>query len=107
MSGLLARDAAALPGRDLPALRQPPTASPSGCGSTLTVNEFTRDALGRAARLDVFGEQGTGSPYVHVADAARAIALVVDAPAARVAGDRVRTSCHSAENYRRARSESS
>jgi nucleoside-diphosphate-sugar epimerase len=64
----------------------------------LTVNEFTRDMWdGRA--LDVFGEQ-FWRPYVHVADAARAIAMVLAAPREQVAG-RVFNVGHSDENYRK------
>jgi nucleoside-diphosphate-sugar epimerase len=44
----------------------------------LTVNEFTMEMLTRE-RLKVFGEQ-FWRPYVHVADAARAIALVLASP---------------------------
>jgi nucleoside-diphosphate-sugar epimerase len=50
----------------------------------LTVNEFTRDAFARG-ELVVYGEQ-FWRPYVHVRDAARAIALVLGAPAGAVAG---------------------
>ena len=53
----------------------------------LTVNEFTRD-LWDGRRLEVYGEQ-FWRPYVHVADAARALATVLDAPAERVAGTRL------------------
>jgi nucleoside-diphosphate-sugar epimerase len=64
----------------------------------LTVNEFTRDLWdGRA--LDVYGEQ-FWRPYVHVADAARAIATVLTAPVERVAG-RVFNVGHTDENYRK------
>ena len=45
----------------------------------LTVNEFTRD-LWDGRTLDVYGEQ-FWRPYVHVGDAARALALVLAAPA--------------------------
>lgn len=44
----------------------------------LTVNEFTLEMVGRG-RLVVFGEQ-FWRPYVHVADAARAIAAVLESP---------------------------
>ena len=44
----------------------------------LTVNEFTRDVAVKGELL-VYGEQ-FWRPYVHVRDAARAIALVLDAP---------------------------
>jgi nucleoside-diphosphate-sugar epimerase len=64
----------------------------------LTVNEFTRD-LWAERPLEVFGEQ-FWRPYVHVADAARAIRTVVDAPAADVAGE-VYNVGHSDENYRK------
>ena len=45
----------------------------------LTVNEFTRD-LWAGPPLEVFGEQ-FWRPYVHVRDAARAVRLVLEAPA--------------------------
>jgi nucleoside-diphosphate-sugar epimerase len=64
----------------------------------LTVNEFTRDLWGDRA-LEVFGER-FWRPYVHVRDAARAIRLVLDAPAARVAGD-VFNVGRDGENYRK------
>jgi nucleoside-diphosphate-sugar epimerase len=64
----------------------------------LTVNEFTRD-LWDGRTLDVFGEQ-FWRPYVHVADAARAIALVLRTPAERVRGA-VFNVGHSDENYRK------
>ena len=64
----------------------------------LTVNEFTRD-LWDARRLEVYGEQ-FWRPYVHVADAARALATVLAAPPERVAG-RVFNVGHSDENYRK------
>ena len=51
----------------------------------LTVNEFTRD-LWAGRKLEVFGEQ-FWRPYVHVRDAARAVALVLDAPRRTVAGE--------------------
>ena len=61
----------------------------------LTVNEFTRD-LWDGRTLDVYGEQ-FWRPYVHVADAARAIALVLTAnPESRVFNVG-----HSDENYRK------
>jgi nucleoside-diphosphate-sugar epimerase len=50
----------------------------------LTVNEFTMEMLTKK-QLKVFGEQ-FWRPYVHVRDAARAIQLVLSAPAAKVAG---------------------
>lgn len=51
----------------------------------LTVNEFARDALLSGA-LVVYGEQ-FWRPYVHVRDAARAAAAVLDAPVGDVAGE--------------------
>jgi nucleoside-diphosphate-sugar epimerase len=51
----------------------------------LTVNEFTRDALLKG-ELVVYGEQ-FWRPYVHVRDAARAVAAVLDAPPDVVAGE--------------------
>jgi len=62
----------------------------------LTVNEFTRD-LWAGRRLEVFGEQ-FWRPYVHVADAARGVALVLSQPAEAVEG-RVFNVGHSDENY--------
>ncbi|MGZ8414609.1 MAG: NAD-dependent epimerase/dehydratase family protein [Gemmatirosa sp.] len=50
----------------------------------LTVNEFTLAALTQG-RLQVYGEQ-FWRPYVHVVDVARAVAAVLEAPRARVAG---------------------
>ncbi len=50
----------------------------------LTVNEFTMEML-TAKRLTVFGEK-FWRPYIHVRDAARAIGMVVEAPASRVHG---------------------
>jgi nucleoside-diphosphate-sugar epimerase len=64
----------------------------------LTVNEFTRD-LWAGRPLDVFGEQ-FWRPYVHVADTARAVALVLSADSAHVAGQ-VFNVGHSEENYRK------
>jgi nucleoside-diphosphate-sugar epimerase len=64
----------------------------------LTVNEFTRD-LWAGRTLDVFGEQ-FWRPYVHVADAARAIAMVLAAPTGQVSGH-VFNVGHSDENYRK------
>jgi nucleoside-diphosphate-sugar epimerase len=64
----------------------------------LTVNEFTRD-LWADRELEVFGEQ-FWRPYVHVADAARALALVLDTPLERVGG-RVFNVGDSDENYRK------
>ena len=64
----------------------------------LTVNEFTRD-LWADRKLDVFGET-FWRPYVHVRDAARAVALVLASPVEKVAG-RVFNAGHSDENYRK------
>jgi nucleoside-diphosphate-sugar epimerase len=64
----------------------------------LTVNEFTRD-LWDGRTLEVYGEQ-FWRPYVHVADAARAVAMVLAAPEQDVAG-RVFNVGHSDENYRK------
>jgi nucleoside-diphosphate-sugar epimerase len=64
----------------------------------LTVNEFTRD-LWADRKLDVFGET-FWRPYVHVRDAARAVALVLASPLEQVAG-RVFNAGHSDENYRK------
>jgi nucleoside-diphosphate-sugar epimerase len=48
----------------------------------LTVNEFTLEMVGRG-RLVVFGEQ-FWRPYIHVVDAARAVVMILGAPAAAV-----------------------
>jgi nucleoside-diphosphate-sugar epimerase len=64
----------------------------------LTVNEFTRD-LWSQRPLEVFGEL-FWRPYVHVRDAARAVGLVLAAPAEQVAGQ-VFNAGHSDENYRK------
>jgi nucleoside-diphosphate-sugar epimerase len=64
----------------------------------LTVNEFTRDLWADRA-LEVFGEQ-FWRPYVHVRDAARAIALVLAAGPERTGGE-VFNVGHSNENYRK------
>jgi nucleoside-diphosphate-sugar epimerase len=64
----------------------------------LTVNEFTRDLAARG-ELVVFGEQ-FWRPYVHVRDAARAIAQVLAAPASTVAGEAFNVGS-SSENYRK------
>jgi nucleoside-diphosphate-sugar epimerase len=64
----------------------------------LTVNEFTRD-LWADRKLDVFGET-FWRPYVHVRDAARAVALVLASPLEKVGG-RVFNAGHSDENYRK------
>jgi nucleoside-diphosphate-sugar epimerase len=50
----------------------------------LTVNEFTLEMLTRK-HLKVFGEQ-FWRPYVHVRDAARGIAMVLQSPTTKVAG---------------------
>jgi nucleoside-diphosphate-sugar epimerase len=64
----------------------------------LTVNEFTRDiALGR--ELVVYGEQ-FWRPYVHVQDAARAMALTLDSPVELVRGE-VFNVGKTGENYRK------
>ena len=64
----------------------------------LTVNEFTRD-LWAGRRLDVFGER-FWRPYIHVADAARAVARVLAADRGQVGGE-VFNAGHSDENYRK------
>ena len=64
----------------------------------LTVNEFTRD-LEVLDELVVFGEQ-FWRPYVHVRDAASAIALVLEAPLDLVAGE-VFNVGDTGENYRK------
>ena len=64
----------------------------------LTVNEFTRD-LWDGRTLEVYGEQ-FWRPYVHVSDAARAIAMVLVADDEQVGG-RVFNVGHSDENYRK------
>jgi nucleoside-diphosphate-sugar epimerase len=64
----------------------------------LTVNEFTRD-LEVLDELVVFGEQ-FWRPYVHVRDAAGAIALVLEAPLDLVAGE-VFNVGDTRENYRK------
>jgi nucleoside-diphosphate-sugar epimerase len=64
----------------------------------LTVNEFTRD-LWADRKLDFFGDS-FWRPYVHVRDAARAVALVLASPLDKVAG-RVFNAGHSDENYRK------
>lgn len=65
----------------------------------LTVNEFTAELL-LTRRLAVYGEQ-FWRPYVHVRDAARAIALVLAAPLERVSG-RVFNVGSTDENYTKA-----
>ena len=64
----------------------------------LTVNEFTLEMVGRG-RLVVFGEQ-FWRPYVHVADAARAVATVLDAHAAEVRSEVFNVGA-TEENYRK------
>jgi nucleoside-diphosphate-sugar epimerase len=64
----------------------------------LTVNEFTRE-LWADRELEVFGEQ-FWRPYIHVRDAARAVATVLQAPAEKVAG-KVFNAGRSGENYRK------
>jgi nucleoside-diphosphate-sugar epimerase len=64
----------------------------------LTVNEFTRD-LWAGRRLEVFGER-FWRPYIHVADAARAVRAVLDSDPDRVSGE-VYNAGHSEENYRK------
>jgi nucleoside-diphosphate-sugar epimerase len=64
----------------------------------LTVNEFTRDvALDK--ELVVYGEQ-FWRPYVHVRDAARAVAIVLDTPRRQVSGE-VFNVGDTDENYRK------
>jgi nucleoside-diphosphate-sugar epimerase len=62
----------------------------------LTVNEFTRD-LWADRDLEVFGEQ-FWRPYIHVADAARAVRTVLEAPREKTAGE-VFNAGRSGENY--------
>jgi nucleoside-diphosphate-sugar epimerase len=64
----------------------------------LTVNEFTMEMLTKG-RLVVFGEQ-FWRPYIHVRDAARAIASVLGADDSSIAG-RVFNVGATAENYRK------
>lgn len=64
----------------------------------LTVNEFTRD-LWADRDLEVFGER-FWRPYIHVRDAARAVATVLTAPEELVAGE-VFNAGRSGENYRK------
>jgi nucleoside-diphosphate-sugar epimerase len=64
----------------------------------LTVNEFTRD-LWADRELEVFGEQ-FWRPYVHVRDAARAVAAVLEAGPEAMDGE-VFNVGHSDENYRK------
>jgi nucleoside-diphosphate-sugar epimerase len=62
----------------------------------LTVNEFTRD-LWADRDLEVFGEQ-FWRPYIHVADAGRAVRTVLDAPREQTASA-VFNAGRSGENY--------
>jgi nucleoside-diphosphate-sugar epimerase len=64
----------------------------------LTVNEFTRTII-TSGHLVVFGEQ-FWRPYVHVADAATAIRLVLEAPRSTVDGQ-VFNVGSSAQNFRK------
>ncbi len=64
----------------------------------LTVNEFTRDVVLRRP-LVVYGEQ-FWRPYVHVADAANAVILALDAPVEQVRGE-VYNVGDTNENYRK------
>lgn len=64
----------------------------------LTINEFTLEMVGRG-RLVVFGEQ-FWRPYIHVADAAHAVELVLAAPAAVVGGEVFNVGA-TEENYRK------
>jgi nucleoside-diphosphate-sugar epimerase len=65
----------------------------------LTVNEFVK-SMSVDRKLVVYGEQ-FWRPYVHVFDAARAIATVLDAPTGEVAG-KVFNVGETQENYRKA-----
>jgi nucleoside-diphosphate-sugar epimerase len=64
----------------------------------LTVNEFTRE-LWADKDLEVFGEQ-FWRPYIHVADAGRAVRTVLEAPVEKVGGN-VFNAGRSGENYRK------
>lgn len=64
----------------------------------LTVNEFTMEMMTKG-KLVIFGEQ-FWRPYIHVRDAARALALVLEAPEAAVRG-RVFNVGSTAENYQK------
>ena len=64
----------------------------------LTVNEFTRDMMLKD-KLVVFGEQ-FWRPYVHARDAARAVAMVIEAPVDRVRGE-VFNVGDTAQNYQK------
>jgi nucleoside-diphosphate-sugar epimerase len=65
----------------------------------LTVNEFVMEMM-MHRKLVVYGEQ-FWRPYVHVRDAARAVAMVLEAPSERVAGQ-VFNVGDTRENYRKA-----
>ena len=64
----------------------------------LTVNEFTLDLLTKR-ELSVYGAQ-FWRPYVHVRDAAQAVAMVLDSPAEKVAGQ-VFNAGDTAQNFRK------
>jgi nucleoside-diphosphate-sugar epimerase len=64
----------------------------------LTVNEFTRDLL-LTGDLVVYGEQ-FWRPYIHVRDAARAVALALEAPVEKIDGE-VFNVGDTRENYRK------
>ena len=64
----------------------------------LTVNEFVRDVL-VADELVVFGEQ-FWRPYIHVRDAARGVALALEAPQEAITGEVFNVGA-TAENYRK------
>jgi nucleoside-diphosphate-sugar epimerase len=64
----------------------------------LTINEFTRD-LWAGRPLEVFGER-FWRPYIHVADAARAVRTVLEAAPEQVSGE-VFNAGDSDENYRK------
>ena len=64
----------------------------------LTVNEFTLELL-RRKHLLVYGEQ-FWRPYIHVRDAARAIALVLSAPAEKIRNE-VFNAGSTTENYQK------
>ncbi len=64
----------------------------------LTVNEFTRE-LWADRELEVFGEQ-FWRPYIHVADAGRAVRTVLEAPEEKVTRQ-VFNAGRSGENYRK------
>jgi nucleoside-diphosphate-sugar epimerase len=64
----------------------------------LTVNEFTRDMIVHG-RLTIFGEQ-FWRPYIHVRDAARAIAMVLRSEPAKVRGQVFNVGC-SDQNFQK------